>query len=289
MKQKIPPKLLLTLAITLGMLSGCQNTATPCLSSSTALTMNKASDVNTVAHLLESYKTVTYAQLDYAGGNTIHMTYFKDENGNCCATEDDSGYTGYQSDCFGFSREKGESTYTLFATKEANVSDYLFMVSDSEFVSQTTDASGNLVCETQADIDQDFAEYLSNIWPATTEDKMVTTSVFAPDDFRVLSIDFRLRRPDGSESQVASGVMLYEQEVRHTDEVQSYLEAEKCTVCVLMPDGSKRTALVPKGETFSWECDEGFALYADAEGKMLLSEAVTAEQDTTLYVLDDQK
>jgi homoserine kinase len=29
------------------------------------LTMDKASEANTIAHLLEKYKTVTYAQLDY--------------------------------------------------------------------------------------------------------------------------------------------------------------------------------------------------------------------------------
>ncbi|ATW26669.1 hypothetical protein DCMF_19620 [Candidatus Formimonas warabiya] len=289
MKQKGFPTLALTLAITLGLLSGCQNTSAPNLSAAPALTMDKASEVNTAAHLLENYKTITYAQLDYIGGNTMHMTYFKDENGNYCATEDDSGYTGYRTDCFTFSREKGESAYHLSATKDAKVSDYLFMVSDSAFISQVTDASGNLVCKTQADIDQDFADQLSETWPATTEDKMVTTTVFAADDFRVLSIDFSLRRPDGSESQIASGVMLYDREVQYTDAVQSYLDAEKYTVAVQMPDGSRRTARIPKGETFSWDCDEGFALYLDAAGKTPLSEeSVLTEQDMTLYVLEAQ-
>lgn len=286
MEQRKIPALVLTLAITIGILSGCQN-----MSSTTTATLNMdiVSKANTVAHLLENYKTVTYAQLDYIGGDTMHMTYFKDKNGNCCAAEDDSGYTGYQTDSFTFSREKGESKYILSATKDANVSDFLFMVSDSKFTSQTTDSRGNLVCETQADIDQDFANQLSKTWSATTEDKMVTTTILAPDDFRVLSINFRLCRPDGSEFPIASGVMLYDKEVKYTDAVQSYLDAEKWTVSVQMPDGSRRTGLIPKGETFSWDCDEGFALYEDAEGKMLISkEFLSAEKNMALYVMKVQ-
>ncbi|MPM82315.1 hypothetical protein SDC9_129376 [bioreactor metagenome] len=119
---------------------------------------------------------------------------------------------------------------------------------------------------------------------------MVTTTVFAPDDYRVLSVDFRLRHPDGSENKIASGVMLYDQEVRYTDAVQSYLDAQKCTVTVQMADGSKRMAFIPKGEEFSWDCDDGFALYGDAEGKMPLSEeSVPVEEDMMVYVLDAQK
>lgn len=282
--------LFLALAIpSVFLLSGCANTVAPGKQDTPKLTMEKVSEVNTAAHLLERYKTITYAQLDYIGGDTIHMTYFKDENGNCCVTEDDSGYSGYRTDGFTFSREKGKSTYDLSATEEANVSNYLFMVSDSEFTSQTTDTSGNLVCETQADISQEFADQLSKTWSATTEDKMVTTAVFAADDFRMLSTDFRLRRPNGSECKIASGVMLYDQEVQHTDAVQRYLDAEQYTVDIQLPDGSKRTAQIPKGEPFTWTCDDGFALYKDSAGKTPLREtSALAEQDMTLYVLKAQ-
>ncbi len=63
----------------------------------------------------------------------MHVTYFKDESGNCCATEEDSGYTGFRTDCLAFSREKGKSTYIPTATEDASVSDYLFMVFGSTY------------------------------------------------------------------------------------------------------------------------------------------------------------
>lgn len=286
MKQKALPILVLTLVITLGLLSGCQNTPTHSTSDAPALTMNKAIEVNTAAHLLENYKTITYAQLDYTGGNTMHMTYFKDANGNCCFTEDDSGYTGYRTDCFVFSREKGDSAYSLFLTEGGSVSEYLFMVPDSEFTSQTTDVNGNLVCETQADIDQEYADQLSESWPATTEDKMITTTVFAGDNFRVLSIDFSIRRPDGSESKIASGVLLYDREVEYADAVQNYLDAEKVIISIQMEDGSIRTAGIPKGETFDWSCEDGYALYLDGGGKTPLPEKPEPiQKDLALYYM----
>lgn len=298
MKKTTILTVLLSLLIILSLLSGCKDahgssevpaSSQPTVSASDAptLTMDKVSQANTVAHLLETYKTITYAQLDYIGGNTMHVTYFKDENGNNCSTGDDFGYTDYRTDCFAFSREKGESTYNLSATKDAKVSDYLFMVSGSEFASQTTDVSGNLVCVAQADISHDYADQLSEFWPVTTEDKMVTTTVFASDDFRALSIDFNIGRPDGSESKIASGVLLYNQEVVYTDAVQGYLDAEKVTVSVQMEDGGTRTAEIPKGETFAWGCDDGYTLYLDEDGKTPLSEeSALVEQDMTLYVLE---
>lgn len=286
MKQKRLSIRTLILVMTLGLFLGGQNTFGNSLLSAPTLTMDKAAQVNTTTNLLENYKTVTYVQLDYIGGNTIHKTYFKDAKGNYCITEDDFGYTSYQTDSFAFSREKGESTYTIFTSEDANIRDFVFMVSDSEFTSQVTDASGNLVCETQADISQDYADYLSPLWPATTKDKMITTTIFAADDFRVLSLEFSLRRPDGSECKIASGVMFYDQEVQHTDAVQNYLDAVKYTVTVQMPNGSKRIALIPKGETFSWECDEGFALYVDPAGKKSLSpKSEPVKNNLTLYCL----
>ena len=253
------------------------------------LSMEKAVEVNTAAHLLEKYKTVTYAQLDYIGGNTMHVTYYKDEVGNNCSTEEDNGYTGYRTDYFAFSREKGNSTYALSAMKDLYISDYLFMVADSEFTSQTTDVNGNLVCETQADISQDFADALSDTWTVTTEDKMITTTTFAADDFRVLSINFSIRRPDGSESMIASGVLLYDQEITYSDAVQGYLDAEKVAVSVQMQDGSTRSAAIPKGESFEWICDDGNALYLDKEGKTPLSEqSDPVQSDLTLYCLSEK-
>lgn len=285
MKPKGLPILVLTLVITLGLLSGCQNTPTS-PSDAPALTMDQAMEINRAAHLLENYKTITYAQLDYIGGNTMHVTYFKDADGNCCVTEDNPGYTGYGSDGLTFSREKGKSAYKISATKEPQVSSYLFMVPGSEFTSQTTDANGNLVCKTQADISQDYADQLSVTWKATTEDKMITTTIFAADDFRVLALDFSLRRPDGSEEKIASGVMLYDQEVRHSDAVQGYLDADKATVSVKMEDSAIRTAEIPMGEIFSWSCDDGYALYLDKDGKTLIPEEADPVQNAlTLYCL----
>ncbi len=286
MNQKGLQALVLTIALAMSLLTGCRDEAAPAASQVKALTMEKGAEVNTAAYLLDHYKTVTYAQLDYIGGNTMHLTYYKDDDGNYCATEDDSGYTGYRTDFFDFSRENGKSKYTVSALKDLYVSDYLFMVAGSEFTSQTTDVSGNLVCETQADISQDYADQLSESWPATTKDKMVTTTVFAADDFRVLSIDFSLLRPDGSKSKIASGVMLYDQELQHTDAVQSYLDAEKCTVTVQMEDGSNRTAKIPKGEIFTWVCDDGYALYLDSMGKTPVpEESDPVQNNVTLYCL----
>ncbi|WP_369283958.1 hypothetical protein [Oscillibacter sp. GMB15532] len=286
MKQKGLIILVLSLVITLGLLSGCQNTPALSPSKASALTMDQAMEVNRAAHLLENYKTITYSQLDYIGGDTMHVTYFKDADGNCCVTEDDPGYTGYGTDSLTFSREKGKSAYKISATKESQVSSYLFMVPGSEFTSQTTDVNGNLVCETQADISQDYADQLSVTWKATTEDKMITTTVFAADDFRVLSLDFSLRRPDGSEEKIASGVMLYDQEVRHTDAVQEYLDADKATVSIQMEDSAIRTAEIPMGETFRWSCDDGYALYLDKDRKTLISEEAGPVQSAlTLYCL----
>ena len=160
------------------------------------------------------------------------------------------------------------------------------MVPGSAFTSQTTDSDGNLICETQAEISQEYADQLSESWPATTEDKMVTTAVFAADDFRVLAIDFSLRRPDGTVSKIASGVMLYDQEILHADAVQSYLNAEKYTVTLMMEDGSTRTAEIPKGDTFTWVCDDGYALYLDNMGKMLFpEESDPVQNNLTLYCL----
>lgn len=286
MKKKVLPILVLTLMITLGQLSGCQNTPASSQSNAPALTMDQAMEVNRAAHLLENYKTITYAQLDYIGGSTMHVTYFKDSDGNCCVTEDDSGYTGYGTDSLTFSWEKGKPAYKISATKEPQVSNYLFMVPGSEFTSQTTDANGNLVCKTQADISQDYADQLSVTWKATTEDKMITTTVFAADNFRVLSLDFSLRRSDGSEEKIASGVMLYDQEVRHTDAVQGYLDADKATVSVQMEESAIRAAEIPMGETFRWSCDDGYALYLDKDGNTLIpEEAGPVQSDLILYCL----
>lgn len=286
MKQKNLLAIALTFLVMAGLLSGCQNSEKSSTKETSILTMDEVVKVNTVAYLLEQYKTVTYSQLDYIGGNTVHMAYFKDEKGNLCATEDDSGYKGYRTDTFTFSREKGESSYHINAMKDLNVSDYLFMVSGSEFTSQTTDESGNFVCETQADINQEFADQLSDIWQITTEDKMVTKTIFASDDYRVLSIDFILRRTDKSELKIASGVMIYDQEIQNTDAVQNYLDAEKITVSVNMEDGSIRKSEIPKGETYTWYCDEGYALYLDENGKMPISDkSEPVQSDLTLYCL----
>jgi hypothetical protein len=253
-----------------------------------ALTMDKASEANSIAHLLEKYKTVTYAQLDYIGGDTIHATYFKGEDGICC-TEDDFGYSGYCTDSMVFSRKKGVSSFHLLATKDPYISNYMFVVPGGTFTTQTTNTSGNLVCEAEADISQEYADQLSESWPVTTKDKMITSTVFAADDFRVLSIDFSIRHPDGSELRIASGVLLYNQKVSYTDAVKDYLNNKKLTVTVKMEDGSYRTVQIPKGMTFTWECDDGYALYRDKKGKTPLKEkAGSVKSDLTLYCLPEK-
>lgn len=261
--------------------------ATPTIVPSTpTLDLEKAAEVNTAANLLEKYKTVTYSQLDYISGDNIHVTYFKDEGGNNCSTQDDNGYTNYQTDYFAFIRMRGESTYAINTMGYRLVSDTLFMVADSEITSQTTDQNGSLVCETQGDINQEYADQLSENWPATTEDKMITKTVFAADDFRLLTIDYILLRPDGSESKIASGVMVYDKDVSYSEAVQNYLDSEKAIVSIQMLDGTIRTMKIPKGESFDWYCDEGYALYLDKDGKMPLSEQTDpVEGDLTLYCL----
>ncbi|MEG1772754.1 MAG: hypothetical protein RRY79_06160 [Clostridia bacterium] len=115
---------------------------------------------------------------------------------------------------------------------------------------------------------------------------MVTTSVFAYDDFRALTIDFTIYRPDGSEIKIASGALFYDREAQYTDVIKSYPEVEKVTVSVRMPDGSTRTAGIPKGEVFTWDFDNAYALYADKDGKMLLGEkSQPIQTDLTLYCL----
>ncbi len=250
------------------------------------LDLEMAAEVNTMSNLLENYKTVTYSQLDYISGDNIHVTCFKDEDGNNCSTQDDNGYTNYQTDYFRFSQSKREAIYAISAMGYSLVSDILYMVADSEITSQTTDRNGNLVCETEADISQEYADMLSESWPATTQDKMITTTVFAADDFRVLTIDYSLRRPDGSESKIASGVMVYNKEVSYSDAVQNYLDTEKAKVSIQMADGTIRTMKVPKGESFEWYCDEGYALYLDKGGITPLPEQPdSVEGNLTLYCL----
>lgn len=249
------------------------------------LTMDKASEVNTIANLLKKYKTVTYAQLDYIGGDTMHATYYKDKGVVCC-TEEDYNYSGYRTDSMVLSREKGESSYLLTVTKDSYVSNYMFVVPGGTFTSQTTDVSGNLVCEAEADISQEYADQLSGSWSVTTKDKMVTTTVFAADDFRVLSVDFSIRHPDSSELKIATGVLLYNREVSHSDAVKEYLDSPKFTVTVRMEDGSVRKAQIPKGMPFTWVCDDGYALYKDKEGKTPLKEKVDpVKRNMTLYCL----
>lgn len=259
----------------------------PTASVTPTLDLEKAAEVNTMSNLLENYKTVIYSQLDYISGDNIHVICFKDEDGNICSTQDDNGYTNYQTDYFMFIRSKGESTYAISALGYGIVSDLLYMVADSEITSQTTDCNGNLVCETQADISQEYADQLSENWPATTQDKMITTTVFAADDFRALSIDYSIRRPDGSESKIASGVMVYDKEVSYSEAVQNYLDAEKGVISMQMGDGTTRTMKIPKGETFEWYCPEGYALYFDQDGKKPLPEQPDpVEGDLTLYCLE---
>jgi hypothetical protein len=53
-----------------------------------------------------------------------------------------------------------------------------------------------------------------------------------------------------------------------------------------MVDGSVRTAQIPEGKQFSWNCDDGYALYTDKDGKSPLNkESDPVKKDLTLYCL----
>ncbi len=272
----------LTLALMLCALSSCTPGTTP----THKLTAEEAERANTIAHLLEGHKTVTYAQLDYIGGNTIHKTFYQDAAGNCCLTEEDTGYQIYSTNAGTFQHSKDGSRYFLYAQADRFLSDATLVVEDGAFTTQTVDQAGNFVCESIRNIDQAYADALSENWEVTTEDQMVTTTVFAPDDLRVLALDYVLRHPDGSESKIASGVVLYDQAVSHTDAVQDYLDKDKHRVTLKLPDGSVRVAAIPDGEPFTWYCDEGEGLYRDENGALPLpEEAEPVVGDLTLYCL----
>ncbi len=282
--------MVLIFALALGLLSGCERAPAPTPKSTPesqapALSMDRAEEINNVAHLLEMYQTVTYAQLDYIGGEVTHTTFFKEETGDIRQVSDGNGYAAWQTDNFLFSRWDGVNRYHIYAATDGFFSDYLLMGQNGKFVSQVTDGNGNLACETEADISQDYADGLSD-WGVTTADKLLTRPVFAADDFRELAIDFIIRHPDGSEVKIVSAVLLYDREVAYPDAVQNYLDAKKYTVTVQMPGIDVQTAEIPAGESFTWGCDEGYALYLDAEGKAPLGETSDpVEGDMTLYCL----
>ena len=206
-------------------------------------TAEQAEQINTVDHLLKSYQTITYAQLDYIGGYTMHVMHFLNEADEVCSIEDDSGYSAYRNNAFLLERENGETYYHIYG--EAEHTGHLLMVANSEFTSQEANENGDLLCEMTADIDEDYADALSN-WSVTTEDKMLTTVVFAASDHRVLTIDYVIAHPDGTKLKIASGVTLYDQELQSPDMLWDYAEAEKATVTVTLADGSTRTAQIPK-------------------------------------------
>jgi len=274
--------------LTLGILSGCGASVPSQPSAAQKLTMEKAEEINNVAHLLGLYKTVTYAQLDYIGGEVNHTIFFKDENGTICQVSEGNGYVDYQTETLSFSLWNGVKGYHISATENGFFYNYLLMGHDGKLVSQTVDANGNLACETKADISQDYADGLSG-FGVTTADKLITKPVFASDDYRELSIDYIILHPDGSEVKIASAVLLYDQEVTYPDTVQDYLDAEKYTVTIQLPEGDTRTAEIPGGAVFTWSCDAGYALYLDGEGKTPLGETSDPVQgNMTLYCLAAQ-
>ena len=56
-----------------------------------------------------------------------------------------------------------------------------------------------------------------------------------------------------------------------------------------MKEGETRRMEIPKGETFSWYCDEGYTLYLDKDGKTQLPEKPErVKEDLTLYCLPKQ-
>lgn len=113
--------------------------------------------------------------------------------------------------------------------------------------------------------------------------------IFSADDFRLLSMEFSLIRPDSTELKIASAIVLYDLEISYTDEVQGYLDSEKVAVTVQMEDGSIQTAEIPKGETFTWYCDDGYAFYLDEEGKSPLpEEPEPVNSNMTLYCLPNK-
>ncbi len=269
-------------------LSGCVAQEAVNTPEQSVLTKEQAEAVNTAENLLKHYKTVTYAQLDYIGGNTVHMTFFRNAAGEQCIIEDDNGYEAYRTDALHLARENGETAYHIYGEQECVVGKYLFMTPGGSFVSQTEDGSGNIHCEMRADIDEDYAKALES-WSVTTADKMLTTAVFAAGDYRVLSLDFAILHPDGTELKIASSVVLYDETVPYSELVSAYDRAEKARVTIALEDGGTRTALLPKGACFTWSCDEGCSLYEDANGESILSAtSKPLDDDTTLYVFKGQ-
>lgn len=263
------------------LLASCAMTST-----SSSLTASQAAQINKAGNLLAKHTTVTYAQLDFIGGNTTHITFFKNDAGEATYVEDDNGYAAYCTDLFGFVRENGESAYHIDCGGDTSVSGYLLMAQGSEFVSCVILGNGTILGEMTADIDASYAAALSS-WSVTTKDKMLTTVVFASDDYRVLSLDFTILHADGTKLKIASGVLLYDKPVQYPDAVSAwYLAKEKVAVTVTYPDGTKGKALIPKGERFTWNCAEGYALYLDANGTNPVGETSEAvSSDLAVYCL----
>ena len=104
------------------LLASCAMTST-----SSSLSASQAAQINKAGNLLAKHTTVTYAQLDFIGGNTTHITFFKNDAGEATYVEDDNGYAAYCTDLFGFVREKGESAYHIDCGGDTSVSGYLLM------------------------------------------------------------------------------------------------------------------------------------------------------------------
>lgn len=257
---------------------GTVNTQTPHIS------LDEVAAANTIRTLVQTYDTVVYAQLDYIGAQTIHITMFKNESGEITWVEDDNGLVAYRTDAMTFIREKGITKYRVIGD-QFNLSDNVLFISDRNVTAQSVDHQGNVVLKTTADIDQEYADALRD-WSVTTDDKMVSQTTLAADDKRILAMDFVVLRPDGAEINIATAVMRYNLPLQYPDVVQDYLDSTKVAIQVVLADGSVRTAWIPKQERFSWSCDEGYVLYTDETGSTMISElSDPVDQDMTLYVL----
>lgn len=250
------------------------------------LTAEQVMKINTAEKLLKSHEAVSYAQLDWISGDTIHMDFFKDDLGQVCMAEDDNGYEGFLSDAMSFSRSEDGTSYLIIGYQDPSISEYLFMVRGSEFVLQTKLPSGDILCRTEAPIDEGFAAYLSG-WSVTTEDRMLTDVVVDSTSLEVKSCEFFVQHPDGSTMKLASAVILYDKELCMPSVVAEHLASSLVDISIHMPSGSIRVARIPQGQAFNWVNDEGFGFFHDASGERAVPDdaILTADEPISLYVL----
>ena len=124
---------------------------------------------------------------------------------------------------------------------------------------------------------QEIAWDLSTIYP----DEEAFEAEFSQAETQIKSMT-ALRGKLNTVDRVISYYTGYDEMNRLTGRLDAY----KATVSVQMEDSAIRTAEIPIGETFSWSCDNSYALYLDKEGKTPIpEEAGPVQSALILYCL----